>query len=146
LGLAAFTHVAVGAGGDGAVGDQGLAGGVGVALVDEAVAIVVLAVAQLDRPRVARGVPVVAVGAGVPAVLVGVLVTRHLGVGAVLGRAAAARDRRAGVDGRVGVVAVELAVHGGAGAVVHRPAVAVGVAVGGGGWRWAWELGGGQPS
>src|SRR5439155_5078134 len=48
----ALADVRVGAGGDRARADQRLALGVGVALVGEAVAVVVDAVADLDRPRV----------------------------------------------------------------------------------------------
>src|SRR5581483_9685195 len=120
FGLGALADVGVGARGDRAGADHRLAGRVGVAFVGEPVAVVVDAVADLDRPRVDVGIGVVAVDALVVAVAVGVLRARRVG-GAVLRDAVAALVGRAGEDRRVVVVAVDL----------HRAArVAAGAGVG----------------
>src|SRR5262249_5808022 len=101
LGLFALANVAVGAAGDRAARNQRHAHRIRVAFVDQAVTVVVLAVAPLHRPRVGVGVAVVAVHSGIPTVLISVHRAGLLLRGAVLGRPCAARDRRAWINRRI---------------------------------------------
>ena len=90
-----------------------------VALVDQPVAVLVHAVAQLGRARVHRGVPVVAVAvAGRDAVAVAVVQIVHDAI--AVGVDAVAVVRGARPDGGVGVVAVAVDLHHPVPVVVDR--------------------------